>query len=544
MIQLMLVDDEPSVVDALALRIPWSSLGVVHVFKAYSGAEAWELFQSQQIDIVITDIRMPGMDGLELIRRVRAVRNRTQCLLLTGFAEFEYAQEALRSQVFDYLLKPIGNDELIASVSRLIARLTDEWQAISSVQRAAYTLREHLPLLRGNLLNDLLQDRRIDETLLAEKLNMLELPFRPGNRFCMLLIRMEGQFLNYSRQSINLFEYAVFNMAEELMSLNFDLWTGRDDHDYLVFLLQQKEDEVVDITTSVVNSDRLVELRAEELQHHVGLYLDGSISILLSPWGKFPNSVSDVYETMLQEMRKLIRGKSGIFKTVDTSPERVSMHSLHALYKPPLLNHLLEAGRWDDAQEKISSIIEEISAHWAESLEHINEAYYSLLASFHYIAHKSGKQLMDIAGIRQLELDTNGRRSPEQFRSWAEGILKLVKEELERDNRHANSAIILRVQQFAEEKLAEDVSLLAIANHVYLNSGYLSKLYKLETGENLSDYLYRLRMDKSAYYLTNTSLKIQDICERIGYQNTSYFIKMFKKHFRVTPQEYRNGTMH
>ncbi|QGQ95168.1 response regulator [Paenibacillus psychroresistens] len=536
MVQVLLVDDETSVVDALSIRIPWEELGVSAVHRAYSGLEAFEIFKLGQIDIVITDIRMPGMSGLELIKKITAVKFRTKCILLTGYAEFDYAQEAMRSQVFDYLLKPVSNDELISTVKRLIAQLKAEWDDISSYQRASNTLREHLPLLRNNLLQDLLQGRKMESLAFAEKLEMLKLPFTAESRICMLLIRMEGHFLNYNKQSMSLFEYAVFNITEEIMSADYDMWYGKDSHEYLVVLLKGKS---MNPTEQSMSDNELLELRAEELQHNVELYLTGNITILLSNWTGLSENLSDVYEIMLYEMRKMIKGNSGIFKTVDISSQKVRIQSLQCLYEPPMLNQLLEAGRWEEAAIKVDQIMNELANKWNDSLEHINEVYYSLLSSFNYIAHKSGKQLIHIVGLKQLELEAYQRRSLEHFRNWAKDVLGLIREDLDQDNRNTNTIIINRVQQFVEHRLAEDVSLQAIADEVYLNPGYLSKLYKLETGENISDYIYRLRMDKSAYYLTNTHYKIQEICELIGYQNTSYYIKMFKKHFNVTPQEYR-----
>lgn len=101
-------------------------------------------------------------------------------------------------------------------------------------------------------------------------------------------------------------------------------------------------------------------------------------------------------------------------------------------------------------------------------------------------------------------------------------------------------SVVIKVNEFIESRLSEDVSLQAIADHIYLNPGYLSKVYKLETGENISEYLYRLRMNKAADLLRNTRLKIFEISEKIGYQNTPYFIKVFKSHYGNTPQDFRN----
>jgi len=101
--------------------------------------------------------------------------------------------------------------------------------------------------------------------------------------------------------------------------------------------------------------------------------------------------------------------------------------------------------------------------------------------------------------------------------------------------------VVQRVRQFIDERLASDVSLQAIADHVFLHPVYLSKVYKLETGESISDYLFRIRMDRAAYLLKNTHHKIYEITSMLGYQNVPYFIKVFKRHFGKTPQEFRDS---
>lgn len=121
MLSVLIVDDHPHLVEHLQTIIPWSELNVTRVFPAFSGREAWETVLRTPIDILITDIRMPGMSGLELIEKTRAVRPEISCILLTGYAEFEYARKAIELQTFRYLMKPVRLEELIACIRELAA---------------------------------------------------------------------------------------------------------------------------------------------------------------------------------------------------------------------------------------------------------------------------------------------------------------------------------------------------------------------------------------------------------------------------------------
>jgi two-component system response regulator YesN len=131
-------------------------------------------------------------------------------------------------------------------------------------------------------------------------------------------------------------------------------------------------------------------------------------------------------------------------------------------------------------------------------------------------------------------------KSLQLLENWTFAVLKLLEAETEGESRDARAHLVRQVQQFIEQHLATDVSLQAIAEHVYLHPVYISKIYKLETGTNLSDYVYQLRMDKAARLLLDSQEKIYEIAAQLGYQRAHSFIHVFKKHTGFTPQEYRD----
>jgi len=157
--QLLIMDDEASVVNTLALTVQWEDSGIEEVHTAYSAHDALKIAARNSIDIMITDIRMPEMSGLELIEVMRSYSRKTRCIILTGHDEFEYAKKAMSYQTLDYLLKPIDYAELIASVQRAVEQIEEEWREVASFQRIQQTLRANLPLLRAQLLNDLLRNK-------------------------------------------------------------------------------------------------------------------------------------------------------------------------------------------------------------------------------------------------------------------------------------------------------------------------------------------------------------------------------------------------
>jgi two-component system response regulator YesN len=532
MAQLLIVDDEIHVVERLATLVPWEKIGVERVYKAFSGEEALQWMETESIDVVITDIQMPGMTGLELAAEVKKRWRSTRCLLLSGHADFQYASEAIRHGTVDYLLKPVTDEDLLAAVDKVLLQLQAEWEDIISQQRTALALRENLPLLRGSLLQELLLGRKLEQAALQEKMELLQIPMQHGAPFAMMLIRMEEHFYSYDARSLSLFEYAIANMAEELFGNGFDLWHCKDAHDYLVFVLRHRGDS---------REQQQLERAATQLQKAVKTYLKGTISVLVTRRGVFPDDLAALYQSSLSALRRRNGSERELFMTVSDEREEPKILSLQSLYELPTLTHLLESSQWDAIAHKLARVFEELKSKWAESQEHLLEVYFAVSSAFSFIAHKNGRPLSDIIGIHYDKL-TEGLpfKSLQLLENWTFAVLKLLEAETEEESRDARAHLVRQVQQFIEQHLATDVSLQAIAEHVYLHPVYISKIYKLETGTNLSDYVYQVRMDKAARLLLDSQEKIYEIAAQLGYQRAHSFIHVFKKHTGYTPQEYRD----
>ncbi len=535
MIQLLIVDDEVHVVERLSSTINWQQVGIEQVYSAYSGIEALNILEKTSIDIVLTDIRMPEMSGIELISEINRRWPKTKCVLLSGFSDFNYAKEAILQKTEDYLLKPVTEHDLLTTIQRIIDKLTEEWNEVVSKQRLLYTFKENLPLLRGNLLNDLLQGRQFQEASLREKMQMMGLPDFISQSAVVMVIRLEANFLDFDPYSLSLLEYAISNMVEELFAHKFDSWHTKDVHDYLIFVMKLKQDAPILEATSEF------ERTASQLQLAVKNVLKGSISILISNWGQFPNDLTALYNKSVKAFRNRIGSEHELFMRLEEGEEPTAVPSLQSLYEPPTLHHLLEATRWADIEVKLHAIFDEIEAKHNESQEHLLEAYFTIASSFTYIAHKNGRQLYELIGAEYDRMIEGGPfRSVSQLRDWSLRALKILREDMDQETKNSRRSLINEIRSFVERHISDDVSLQSIADHVYLHPVYVSKIYKLETGINLSEYVLSTRMNKAEYLLKHSQDKIYEIAAHLGYQRPHSFNHAFKKYCGMTPQEYRD----
>ncbi|MFC5467207.1 response regulator [Cohnella suwonensis] len=534
--QMIIVDDEAHWVDNLSMTKPWHKLGIEQVHKAYSAREALQLIETNPIDIVISDILMPEMSGLELIERIREKDRRIKCIILSGHSDFEYAKQAVKHQAADYLLKPPTDPELFGAVQAAIDELNAEWESVGSLERTLFTLRENLPVLRGQLLLDGLRGQRLSSGEWERKLESYGLPFREGE-CAMLLVRMEEEFGQYKNNGQQLMEYAVMNMAEEIFGEYANVWGVKEDHGYLAFLLQANDEK-----KRGGGADALLEKLAMQLEAKAKQFLKGSLSVVIADRFRFPDELSVRYRQAVDYFRQIVGDEKEFVMRASDALGQTEQKPLDALYMPPTLIGLLEVGRWDAAGQKIADVCAELDDHWSESWEHCMEAGYAIASAFAYAAHRGGKTLAALIGD-DMEAMRNGEAfdSIGKLRKWALGALDKLKTGTSSDVKDIRSSYVSKIQAYAEANLHLDVSLRALAEHVNLHPTHLSKIYKIETGEGISDYISSLRMERACRLLRTTDKKVYEISAEVGYLDPAYFIKVFKKQYDVTPQEFRDG---
>lgn len=545
MIEILLVDDESYVTESLAQTIPWQDIGVAQVYQAASGAVALQIMEEQNIDILVTDIRMPEMDGLKLIEAVQDRWSNIRCILLTGYSDFEYAKKAVKLQVSDYILKPVNDDEFVNSVMNTIEALKDEWDQAEKYNQLLYNRKSDFTVLRANLMHDLLLGRRMSHRSLEEKLKQYEIPLQVEDSTVMMLVQLGKTFTAMDQHSMLLMEYAVGNIAEEVFSDRFHIWNCKAPHNCLVLLASLKKDSFEKKETdSDFEGFRAARIRetVQIFRQNVSNYLKGDISVFITEWFEFPEGISNAYRTALSRLILSEKEDSGLIVFLDDQEPShdTSVKSVELLYKPPTLINLLESKQWQAAEEKMEEVFQDLSGK-RYTREHLYEVFLSIMNAYMYTAHKQGQSFYQIgeSGYDPL-FDPSLIHSFEHVRNWARSMLDKLRTELSVNELHTKSYIIKQVQELVAGDLGHEMSVKTIADKVFLHPVYLSKIYKAETGESLGDYIIRMRMEKAHYLLKNSNKKIYEITSELGYQNPQYFSKMFKKFYGVTPNEFRD----
>jgi len=537
MIEVLLVDDEAYVTESLARTIPWPELGVSGVVCAQSAAEALRVLEERDIDIVVTDIRMPEMDGLALIAEISRKRPHVRTILLTGYSDFEYAKRAIQLQVFDYILKPVNDEELMLAVSNAVESIQDEW-------RQQHERRTDYPVLRANLLHDLLLGRRLSPRVVEDKLRQYEVPLRVGDDAAMVLVQLGRPFSRFDESGAALMEFAVGNIAEELLAPHFRVWYARGPHDYPVIVAALRDESARGIGVGPqfeTGRRKFLEDAVRELRRQVRTCLNGDISAVVAAWFAFPDGLPAAYRESLAAMFRLGREEEGriLFLEDEASSRERPIGAIDALYRPPTLVHLLESNQWEAAKQKVFAVLDEAEAA-SFPRELLYEIFFSVTNALMYVAHRQGRFMSRIAPQSlDFMLDRGIAESPDKLRRWTADMMDRLREELAESDRDERRAVIRKVRKLVAERMGPELSVKTVADQVYMHPVYLSKVFKAETGESLGDYIFRMRMERAAHLLRDTNKKIYEISSELGYQNPQHFSKMFRKHYGVTPNEFR-----
>jgi two-component system response regulator YesN len=527
MTRLLLVDDEPMLLRGMEQTLK-QELDMKNILKAYSGLEAIEILENDSIDIVVTDIRMPGMDGIQLSQYIQENFVHTKCIILSGYAEFEYAKSAMKFNVVDYLIKPVKEEELIQIITNTVRLLEEEKERTSSHEEFL----QNLPMLRSQLLNELLLGTVTLDKELTRKLESYKVNIKTGDHVTLLFIRLDEWFTKSSEVDRSIYEYAIINMVNDFIDGDFDFWYGNDPFGTLIYLIKSKDLHQQDKIQNIIVKTM------KQVQEHVETLLKGKISLFVSQTGVFPDDLLSIYQRSLDQIWRVPKSQ---MISVLTNEDR-AMHSpktINSLYSPPSLTQLLELGRWNDAKEKLKSIKNEVIENNLETEEHKYEIFYAVFQAFTHLANLKGRSLWELIGN-----NINMLNGPQYFRDishfilWSIHAIENFVSKYDTTEGKNQQEIIGKIQKFVEKNVA-DATLQSIADYVKMHPVYLSSLYKKKTNENLSEFILRYRMEKAKELLLTSDIKIFKLAEQCGFQNPPYFSKQFKSYYGITPQECR-----
>lgn len=535
MIKMLVVDDEAVIREGIIKSIEWDQYDICIAGEACNGREALKIAYDTKPEIIIVDIRMPVMDGLEFSKRIRELLPSVKLIVLTGFGEFEYAKKAIDLKVSEFILKPAGAEELIRIITRLRDEIIYEKKKEETGKSYELLMNENLPVLQGRVVNRLVNaamssDERDEFIDAVGKLDMN----LPGPRFQIFILAIDDYYfsiLSKSPKNRELTLESVLDISREAMDSYTNGYIFRNE---------------IGLFVGLVNSGHHtcnISAMCKNIQYLISRHLKLSVSIGI---GNEKSDIFTVYESYNEAFNALrvrfYKGKSLVIgidelKAGDSALTQISLQSCTEEEK-----ELLLCLRLID-RNGVSSLLDRLF----ERFMTVNADYSNIKNISLNLIMSSIRELQDMGIDTQEHMEVRfdpfqeieKYETAEDIKKW---MMKLIGELItiiENEKNESYKGIVKIAIEYMMKHYYEPISLAAIAESVHVTPNYFSRVFRKETGESFVEWLNKYRVEKAKELLNDRSLKTYEVAEKVGFNDYKHFSYNFKKYMNCSLTEYK-----
>ncbi|OCT12875.1 hypothetical protein A8709_21320 [Paenibacillus pectinilyticus] len=536
MIRIMIVDDEEWIRLGLREQIDWSSLGTEIVGEAQNGRVALQMLDELRPDIVLTDIRMPVMDGITLLEHAHQAYPDIIFIVISGFAEFEYARKALTYRVFDYLLKPIEEDKLEASIQNAVAIIKENEKTKQDLIDLRIQLNESSHLSREKFLTSLLTGSHVGVEEMTREMDRNQLSFN-WPYFMITVVKVENfteiTARHYNSES-NVSSFVINNVISELVE-HID--------NMIVFRNYTKQDELVMIKgfDDGEYQETIQELTAECNRIITSVKSIIRFELYMGMSSGFA-SMKDAAQSYTQAV-EAVRHAGMVHHSRIVQYDEITRRNDYFIYpddKEKSFLYYLENGYSKQVTDMIEDFFREINNSQSLHPQSIRNTVLELCMLMNKTVKKYQGLLEDILQESNLpDKITNELFSSAALENWLKQSALKALYFIQANKKVGSKKALDDIVAYLQAHYAENINLNSVAETYFINPAYLSRIFKNQMGQNFNEYVSKIRMDAAARLLQQDHLKLSDISLRVGYENVNYFLKKFKEHFGCTPSEYK-----
>jgi two-component system response regulator YesN len=537
MYKLLIADDEKQTREGIAYFIENSSCGFEVVGVAEGGLSALSMAMEKEPDLVLTDIRMPDLNGFELTERLAQLSKKPAILIMSAYDDVEYFKNAFKVNALDYILKPIDTNELLSILQKVRKLLDAEWEERRRKEKLRVHMQSNLPLLRARFFADLVDGVLSDSSPeLAERMDFLQVELGKNDFFCTAVVSIDNKQETYSgtnRSAEKILDFGIQNLLEELLELYVDGYVFEYDRGEFVLLMSEecllgtKQPELFPSQIKALMKMLFELLKGSEISATVGV-------------GGYVNGIAGLPETFK-------KAKENVCKRLVLGKNRV------------IQNHEYEILEDDSLFQTLNAVRTVIAASDQGLLEAAVERYYQSVASSPHLDLLYGMQCsgMLITALSEhvstiddsLKIEKNDILSEYEKLGKTETIPEMMELTLAYcfNINHLirarvvdqNEETVDQIKNIIHKGYQEDITITSIAEQVYLSPNYLCGIFKQITGHTINQYITRVRIQAAKTLLEDNTVKLSEIGNLVGYIEPSYFSKIFKRHTALTPKEYR-----
>lgn len=524
--KVILVDDEAEVIDMIEKKIHWNDLGFEVAGSATNGVKALELVEKLQPDVVLTDIKMPYMDGLELSRRLNREYPNIYIMLCTGFDEFEYAKEAVHLEIKEYMLKPVNATEMSESLTNLKHTLDREREEKLNVKKLNDYFQEVLPKLQSNFFISLIEGR-VEKHDYERFLQAYQVDMKGPLFGCVIFHTSE----NHVPEGMNPLLLSM-SVEREIKQRLMDQWNCLEFiymGNTLLILELDAEDQITQITDACDRFCRWAyRIMGAVVTAGIGTVCDSLYEISLS-YERAREAVS--YRVLYGTKRAINIGE--IVPKEQIKPVQSEESRMQTLFRA------IRIGDSTEIERAAHKEMEKLHKN-TETMSQYNLATMEIVSGFFKFCTDNSLDFNKISGNMQNIYEKVSQMDESSLTAWIVQMSETISEKLKCARNSSARRLIVEAQNIVKERYMEaDISLDEICAVLGVSNSYFSSLFKKEAGKSFISYLTDYRMDIAAEMILNTDEKSYTIAEKVGYLDANYFSYVFKKKFGVSPSKYR-----
>lgn len=534
MIKAVIIDDDMTTLQGLSQAVPWDRYQIEICGTGMNGLEGLELIEKYKPQLILTDIYMPVMDGIEMLKQMRAAGNEAEVIILSGYEDFKFAQSAVKLRVADYLSKPATISEIEEVLQEVTQRIYEHMKEAQEEHELRELLDLHRPNTRKLVLKGVLESHFTRTPFFEKACKQLQLRFE-HQAFAVVLMEYA---VPRNRRSNRLYDtpiytYALSNLIEEMSMTNREV------------VLADSQQQVLALLVMLPKHLREETIK-QRVRYVIGQVVDNVKKYLkLEVWvaiGKVATNVHEIAASHSSAL-KLLANRDVIHESL-----MISEDDLERMQKTVELPRLMDSyqeliryvmdGQADLADKQIDRIGDTLRQVEVLNIQLLQSSIIELIGMLTVSLYDEGILYEDLKlnnhWVRELERIYH----LDDYIAYITELMKQACDAVSGRGNHKHQRTVDFMKRYVQEHYSEEITLDDIAEKVFLTRNYLSQIFKQVTGENYNSYITRIRMEKAKEMMLSGKYKLYEIAQLVGYKNNAYFSQQFKKYTGKSPSEY------
>ena len=511
---LLIVDDEELTREGLLSSIDWASLGIKNIYQADDGINGLALARKHKPQIILSDVRMPRMDGIEMANKIREDFPDCHIIFMSGYSDKEYLKAAIRLKAISYVEKPILPREVEDAVKEAIS--TDAIHQLNK-DSATRQMRE----ANAKLALEITYFKIEDAAGIDMQFTALHMPVKQSTSFTTLIIKFVDGFSSIGNTALGGI-LDEFNRLTEASHIKY-LWAVKQD-EYLICHLFSADRLSLTLLSKIIH--KLSDILSKSCHFYIAV--GKSVTGVNKVFDSYNSAVILLASSFFYEYNSVLQ-----YEKENRESTQISLDIISNFHEALTLQNK------DEALKIVKLLYLKLINNQGVLVNYVKDFYYKLFMELYRTAAHMQVYLSDTEGSSETILDYISKSGTLTI------LHNLLMEKVDRlflsmeTNIHENSTIFLIKAFISKNFQNENLSVKDISEHVYLSTSYVCTIFKNETGKTLNQYLTEYRIGRAKILLLDPRYKITDISAKVGYNDGNYFGKTFKKMVGLSPSEFR-----